>query len=180
MERTKELIAYHGTDEKNIPSIMKNGFKCKSNPKHWLGNGIYFYLDYDRAKWWSSSPTSLFGTGEENKNPAVIKVRICVDPEKIMDTRIRQDYNDLNEMFKEFFQEATEGGIVKDHIDNNQLRCSFFDWVHLNYGIDVFIAGFNKTKKRDLSDKFKIPYIEYQMCVFDNNLITYKELVKDD
>lgn len=184
MEQSKTITAYHGTDEKYLRDIMNNGFIVKHNPKHWLGNGIYFFLDYDIAKWWSHSPTNLFGTGEKNKKPVVIKVKVCSNPEKVLDTRIFDDYKELLDLYKEFFNELTKG-TISDSIGKEKLQCMFFDWVHSNYEIEIFIAGFDKTKtnsrnSNSLKYNFKIPYIEYQMCVFDNRLILQKESVKDD
>ena len=39
MGQTK-IIAYHGTDQSVVNDIMRNGFRCKPNKEHWLGEGI--------------------------------------------------------------------------------------------------------------------------------------------
>lgn len=182
MEHNGIITAYHGTDEKYLPDILKNGFKIKNNKHHWLGHGIYFYFDYELAKWWSHSPTSQFGN--QNDNPVVIKAEIKSNTKNTIDTRVLDDYKTLLEMYNEFFNELCMKGTVVEKINSKVLRCMFFDWVHNNYeNINVFIAGFEKKKKHknnnQLKGKFQIPYIEYQICVFDNNLIISKERMND-
>jgi len=51
----KEFIAYHGTDEKNIPSIFLNGFdpKIKSGYGSIFGSGVYLTPDLKYASTYS-------------------------------------------------------------------------------------------------------------------------------
>ena len=54
-------IGYHGTCSKYRYNIEKNGLdpaKCKHRDDHWLGQGVYFFDDYDKALWWASSISS--------------------------------------------------------------------------------------------------------------------------
>ena len=37
-----DLIAYHGTDFKNIESIIKDGY-VSSSEEEWFGRGVYFF-----------------------------------------------------------------------------------------------------------------------------------------
>ena len=50
-----EQILYHGTDEKNLISILSDDFRLTSNPVHghMYGKGIYFTNDIDRAIYYS-------------------------------------------------------------------------------------------------------------------------------
>ncbi len=179
MKFNEETIAYHGTDEKYLNDILNMGFKIKENKEHWLGNGIYFFLDYEVAKWWSNSPTKRFGNN--NEKPIVIKVNIVSNKENTIDTRYRKDYNELMEKYEKFTKEVLKKGQIVNNITINQLRCSFFDWLHSNYEVDILIVGFIKElKQKDLVDKFKIPYSEFQLCVFNDNLIVKKERVYEN
>lgn len=59
----KEL-GYHGTCTKHRYSIEKDGLdptKCKYRSDHWLGQGVYFFDDYERAQWWASNSSSQNG-----------------------------------------------------------------------------------------------------------------------
>lgn len=50
-----EQILYHGTDEKNLISILNDDFRLTSNPVHGhvYGKGIYFTNDIDKAIYYS-------------------------------------------------------------------------------------------------------------------------------
>ena len=44
-----KIVGYHNTESDNVDDIIANGFVCKKNEKHWLGQGIYFFNDADTA-----------------------------------------------------------------------------------------------------------------------------------
>jgi len=182
------LIAYHGTYAKFVPSILRDGFKCNKNEKHWLGNGIYFYMDLDLAKWWSNTPTKSFGPKSLNNgyksgdnNSIVLKAEIDSNEDNTIDTRKLENYQWLIDVYPEFEKESRELKVQYKSMES--LRCAFFDWLHSVYPVDVVIAGFNKPKKsktnykNQICDDFMIPYIEYQLCVFSNELISNVERV---
>ena len=45
------MILYHGTDQKNIQSILNDDFRLTNNPVHGhvYGKGIYFTNDIEKA-----------------------------------------------------------------------------------------------------------------------------------
>lgn len=57
-------FGYHGTCTKHQYSIENGGFdpaKCKYRSDHWLGQGVYFFDDYEKAQWWASNISSKNG-----------------------------------------------------------------------------------------------------------------------
>jgi len=42
---TDVMKGYHGTDNSNVNSIKNNNFKKREDNNHWLGNGLYFFID---------------------------------------------------------------------------------------------------------------------------------------
>lgn len=86
-----EFNAYHGTDQKCLHNITIDGFKCKENDEHWLGNGIYFFIEYDLAKWWALIKHSKFGNNVDT--PVVIEVELSCDSDDIVDLRVLENYN---------------------------------------------------------------------------------------
>lgn len=178
-EGQKLITAYHGTDENCVNDILNNEFIVKHNKTHWLGNGVYFYLERSLASWWANSPTKRFGTGKKNTSPAIIKVEIKCPEEQLLDTRSPSQYDELVELYETFIGELMSGGTLINGIDEDELRCSFFDWIVSNYEIDVFIVGFYRKRKDDddLRMKFRIYYNEYQLCLFNQSLIVTKERI---
>ena len=85
-------MLYHGTDLENAKKICKNGFRWKQNDEHWLGNGVYFYLDRDLAEWWTTNPSKIFGT--EIKVPCILSAEVSIKDERVLDLRNLQDYRE--------------------------------------------------------------------------------------
>ncbi len=54
-------VGYHGTCAKYRHNIDKEGLdpaKCKYRSDHWLGQGVYYFDDYDKALWWAANSSS--------------------------------------------------------------------------------------------------------------------------
>lgn len=183
------LDAYHGTDLSNVDSIMKSGFKCKPNKHHWLGNGIYFYMDYSLARWWTTNPSSTFGV--KIKKAAIIKCKICVKKYNTLDLRRLKDYTKFVEIYRnEFLPFLFRGDLIsinEDTIDTKTLRCTYCDYLSIKYKYKLIIGTFYlptqpymPTDYGKFFDTFNISYIESQICVFDTNIITSMELITED
>ncbi len=83
--------AYHGTDESVAQAIVENGFISRPNREHWLGEGIYFFLDKNLAEWWTTNPTKK--SGMRIQTPVVIECTFEIETDKIFDLRNLTDYN---------------------------------------------------------------------------------------
>ncbi len=168
------MMAYHGTNLKKAEKIQETGFKCKKNAAHWLGNGIYFYLDEELAAWWAKTPKREYGSSVVH--PVVIEADIAADDGNTIDTRILEHYNQLGRWFEKFYEQIESlGESVTKEMHSDQLRCVFFDWLHANTSVDVVVAAFPKKDAgymtKSPKQSFYLPYCECQMCVFENDLI---------
>ena len=189
MDSYVTLEAYHGTDLSNAESILKSGFKCKPNKHHWLGNGVYFYMDYSLARWWTTNPTNKFGV--RVKKAAIIKCKIFVRNNYILDLRKLNDYTKFVEIYRnEFLPFLFEGDLIsvtEDMIDTKTLRCTYCDYLNIKYKYKLIIGTFYlpnqpymPTEYGKFFNTFNISYIENQICVFDTNVISSMELVTED
>ena len=180
------LEAYHGTDISNVDSIIKSGFICKPNKQHWLGNGVYFYMDYSLAKWWTMNPTNKFGVNV-NKG-AIIKCKISVKEENVLDLRRLKDYTKFVDIYRNEFLPFLFCGELnskdKDSIDTKTLRCTYCDYLNIKYKYKLIIGTFYLPSQpympKDYGtffDTFNISYIEGQICVFDTKAIINKEVI---
>jgi len=189
MDSYVTLEAYHGTDLSNAESILKSGFKCLPNKHHWLGNGVYFYMDYSLARWWTTNPTNKFGV--RVKKAAVIKCNIFVKNNYILDLRRLKDYTKFVEIYRnEFLPFLFQGNLIsvtEDMIDTKTLRCTYCDYLNIKYKYKLIIGTFYlpnqpymPTEYGKFFETFNISYIENQICVFDTNIISSMELVTED
>lgn len=163
------LILYHGTDYEIAQTIMRDEFLVKKNDEHWLGNGIYFYIDDSLAKWWTSNPTKKHGS--TIKKPAIIKAMLIVPDNRVLDLRRKSDFDKLVEWELDYRTKCVEYASDED-INGYKYRCALFDDILNRRGIDVIIGGFdsknqpyNDTRTISLLKKLRITYTEIQVCV---------------
>ncbi|CRZ34433.1 poly(ADP-ribose) polymerase-like protein [Herbinix hemicellulosilytica] len=189
MDSNVIIEAYHGTDLSNAESILKSGFKCRPNKHHWLGNGIYFYMDFSLARWWTTNPTNKFGV--RVRTPAIIRCKLNVNNEYILDLRRLKDYTKFVEIYRnEFLPFLFKGDLIsvtEDMIDTKKLRCTYCDYLNIKYKYKLIIGTFYlpnqpymPTEYGKFFHTFNISYIENQICVFDTNVISSMELVTED
>lgn len=168
-----ELEMYHGTDHECAEKILENGFIHRENKNHWLGNGIYFYIDRSLAKWWTTNPTQKFGV--KITQPCILTVRQEIPTERILDLRSLEGYIDCINAYKEFMEIAQYNLSLNDEHDRSKIRCAFFDWIFFTYEIDCIIGTFYLVEQeylksepetiREVLRAFNLPYIETQVCV---------------
>jgi Poly(ADP-ribose) polymerase catalytic domain. len=179
------LEAFHGTDMKYVENIIKHGFLCKQNDSHWLGNGIYFYLDYSLANWWTTNPTNKFGV--KITDAAIIKCQIEVSENDILDLRKLSDYQTFVNIYRDDFLPFLQEGSLKNanhknhYVNIKKLRCTYCDYLNLYYNYKMIIGTFHLPKQPympskygKLYRKFDICYIESQICIFDQSIIINK------
>lgn len=165
------IESYHATDKTCCESIEKDGFKIRANEKHWITNGVYFFLDYSHAEWWARQEHKNFGV--KISEPAVIKVNILEEEKKICDSRKLNDYISLHREYLCFRKNLMQKGGVKNGTRLNKLNCAFFEFYKKKHKTNVFIIGFDKTQEKndELAQGMRMPYVEYQMCVCSSNVI---------
>jgi len=176
------LYLYHGTDALLANCIVKEGFRIKPNKSHWLGNGIYFYLDYSLAKWWTRKPSKNFGSKIEN--PAILKCSIDETKVNILNLLELDKYNQFCEEFEEEFWPIYSRRITKQIPYYTQVRCAYCDILKSMNNLDVIIGNFyvpnqpyRRQTKNELWNTFHLEYTETQVCVFDDNNIKIDEIV---
>ena len=177
-----EIICYHATDSEFASKIVNDKFVCRYNASHWLGNGIYFYQDVALAKWWTTNPSKQFGC--TINNPALVKCKISIDSNRVLDIRTLEGYNKYIEEFNNFFDIAYKyrpKGNKK--INFKKFRCIFFDYLFEQNKYDLLIAPFSANNQPYLSrsgnktfrENMHIIFTEEQICLSEQ----HQELILD-
>lgn len=183
------IEGYHGTDYLIAQKIAQDSFVFKYNEEHWLGNGVYFYLDFSLAEWWTSKPSKKFGA--DVYKPAIIKCSLSIDEDEVIDLRKLKDFLEFSKIYKnDFLPEVFSGRIACHGVNGNsifntkKLRCTYCDYLKTQYEIRAIIGTFHLPEQpyliEDYGDGFKrfdISYTETQICVFDQNIITDKKII---
>ena len=187
-------FGYHGTCSKYRYSIETHGLdpdKCKYRDDHWLGQGVYFFDDYDKALWWASTISSQNGNCGSVIFKSVIEasddVVLNLDDNSQLDKFMTEIINTTKEIEKEC------SGKMPIFEDKN-FRAVFFDYYKQKNGISVVIGTFQKdiagyTTKRSFDEKEKqkkimniigIKFKEGQICVSQKDCIKSTQLVYNE
>lgn len=176
--------AYHATDKSNVESIVEDNFIFEEKDTHWLGSGVYFFLDKSLAiSWGRNCPTKKYGS---INNPAIIEALISLDNDVVCDMRELKTYNYVKKAFDIFWQYAYRSHCTVSYNDDfiEKLECAFFNWLTKKLGIKCIICNFQKRSlpivKYELEDTFSrfcLAYVETQMCVKDaSHIVDRKEI----
>ncbi|MCM1297387.1 MAG: hypothetical protein NC311_17760 [Muribaculaceae bacterium] len=162
------IKVFHGTDYNLALQIQDSEFVVKKSDSHWLGNGIYFYVDEALAKWWTTNPTEKFGSSI--KDPAIIRSTISIDNSRILDLRKRDDYERFIRWEDEFNRLLIENR--NDDLDWHIYRCALFDSIFNYKDIDMIIGCFDANEQPYISEamfcllkKLHLAYPEVQVCI---------------
>lgn len=166
------LTVFHGTKTSVVKKIEQNGFIVKHNKEHWLGNGVYFFVDKELAKWWSSNPTRKFGL-QNKESASILEYELCIDEKvKVLDLRTLNGYKKFAKMFKDLHIIFAE--MIEDYDKMMPIQaviCSVFD-TFFAQGIEVIIGSYYIPKQPYLDNVdttlFKhtgLAYFEVQICV---------------
>ena len=189
----KEL-GYHGTCSKYQYSIEREGFdpdKSKYRDDHWLGQGIYFFDDYEKSLWWAKT------TSSQNNNCGSIVFESLI--EATDDVVLNQDDNhqldafmtEILHLLEDIQKECPEKMPI---FEEKKFRAVCFDYYKQTKGISVIIGTFRKdiagyTTKRNSRDKktqkkimniIGIQFNERQICVSQKNCIKSTKLVYNE
>ena len=176
-----QLTVYHGTDLEKAISIMNTGFVFNANPRHWLGNGVYFYLEESLAKWWTTNPSKVFGC--EIHNSRIIKAQIEIPDDKVLDLRNYETMKTTLLDFSDFFKTLIKSS-SKAEIDCNALTSAFFNFYKDRLHYEIIICDFRAENQpyyelNPIIKTLNIQYSETQICVVPTGLkyITKKEIL---
>lgn len=185
---------YHGTCSKHRYSIETDGLdpaKCKYRSNHWLGQGVYFFDDYEKALWWALNSSSLNG----NCGRVVFQSLIEANDEEVLNL---DDNSQLDHFLTETIHTLDEiqnecSGKMPIFEDNN-FRAVFFDYYKQKNGISVIIRTFPKDvagyttrrnteelkKQRKIMKIINIRFNERQICVSKKECIKATKLVYNE
>ena len=187
-------IGYHGTCLKHRHNIEKNGLdplKTKNRNDHWLGQGVYFFDDYDKAMWWATTISSK----NNNCGSIIFQSNIKAPDEEVLDL-------DDNKQLDVFMTKtiATLKEIQKDCqgqmpiFEDASFRAVFFDYYKEQNKISVIIKTFFKkiagyTMRRNYYEKklqekimdiTGIMFQERQICVSKKECIKSTKLIYNE
>lgn len=186
-------IAYHGTSSKHVDSIKNNGLDPKhshSREDHWLGQGVYFFDDYDKALWWA-------GCVSKNNDyyEAVFKAQITASDEEVLNLDDKCQLDKFIDYTIELSNHIGNECVGKMPVFNTDTaRAVYFDYYKNQYNVSVIIGTFTKPyagytefrnrnklcKQEEVLKKIGLSFLERQICVSKKEciqavMLVYKE-----
>lgn len=189
-----EEKGYHGTCSKYKYSIETEGFdpaKCKYRSDHWLGQGVYFFDDYEKALWWAGTISDQNG----NCGKVVFQSLIEAPDDEVLNLDDNHQLDSfLSELFNDWEEIEKSCGGTMPIFESKKFRAVYFDYYKHKNGISVIISTFQKdiagyTIKRNPLEKEKqkklmniigIRFKERQICVSKKECITSTKMVYDE
>ena len=187
-------VGYHGTCSKYKYSIEAEGFdpaKSKYRSDHWLGQGVYFFDDYEKALWWAGTISAHNGDCGKVIFQSVIEAPedevLNLDDNHQLDCFLSELISDWEEIKK-----SCDG--TMPIFENRKFRAVYFDYYKQKNGISVIISTFQKDiagytikrnplekeKQKKLMDIIGIRFKERQICVSKKECITLTKMVYDE
>lgn len=187
-------IGYHGTSENFRYSIEKDGLdpsKSKYRSDHWLGQGVYFFTDYDIAMWWANTTSSHNG----KCGALIYKSEINSPDNEVLDL---DKYSHVDKFYTEIIRnldaikECCKEKMPVFTYEN--CRAVFFDYYKIKNNISVVMGTFQKEcakytthrsreelgVQRQLMESLGVKYSEKQICVSKKDYITLTKLVYNE
>lgn len=152
------ITGYHGTSKENADNILlKQEFQKSLGSKEWLGNGIYFYSDFEDALKWAQM--------RYDNNGRVIHALIKADEQDILDYDTKMGMKFINTILEAY------PCIWSDTAQENQCRLANFIW-DTNPNIKVLKSSFPTIpSKRNFIKDFRKNRTE--LCVRNNENIIF-------
>ncbi|MBS1007802.1 hypothetical protein [Leuconostoc suionicum] len=186
------LNAYHGTDAESAKNILsERKFQFQSRDNHWLGDGVYFFIDdKDEAEWWSIMAVRHKNRhGSSVSQGAVLFVPIICEKSCILDL---DTYSD-GKIFEDFIESIIDkypnlsftlsDGQVKQFAETNDEHILMSQWLKLflAYKKDSWKAVMKSfpicsSKEKRNSNPFQMR--AKQLNIIDQKIINFDKIIK--
>ncbi|SHJ33342.1 hypothetical protein SAMN02745751_02305 [Dethiosulfatibacter aminovorans DSM 17477] len=174
-------ILYHGSEANRANSIFENQkFNTSKDDRHWLGDGVYFYIDkvlayrwiwnmYEKRHGEIISNNKLFG------KYGILNAEVTFLEDRVYNLKEIEFQNDFSRIKHIVMKKAAEGSKLSknDFVDGTVLNLMFNEFGYdKNYDIVIALFSNNKKNLSDLRFKSRIWYgTEEQVCVKNEKCI---------
>lgn len=172
---------FHGTTNIFADKIIsEKKFTFLERDDHWLGNGVYFFVDdYSKARWWANQACIRQRTNFKKHSPKATV--LFLDSYRIhKDKMLDLDKEDGREKIRIYINELEKQNvsITKGAATVEQRRASLIQLYVRYYNIKASKKTFVKdsTLKYQKLESFGIENNEVQFCIYDNSTINFDNL----
>lgn len=162
-------VGYHGTASNDIDNLIdnitKNGFIYEYRDNHWLGQGIYFFGEYEWAKQWARQPSN------RDKDKCIFEVEIFCDDENFLDLDLVSTNKKIAKQL-EYINKELKNDLKKHKFkDDHYKRCYYLDILKERYDYKIIKQTFPLVNKNKITQSIGIYISQIQFCVSSNENI---------
>lgn len=167
------MLAYHGTGLSNYEEIINTQqFIYKQRNNHWLGNGIYFFVDdYKRAQRWAEG-----NRPNKDTKPAVIETSFEFESTELLDLDKSNDLNKLDNFAREFITLLKRKRIQITDIDEHEFQCKLLDtFIYRNKNYQAICRTMNSSGNSNTGVSRFVPLAK-QLNIINSEKIDFDNL----
>lgn len=179
---------FHGSIEQSIDSIIKRkSFHVARRKDHWLGNGVYFFIDdISKAFWWATNARNKENKERQRKKlpptseeEAIIFFEIEIERKKLIDLDTEDDRDKLSKFIKEL--EGLQVQITVKGSEEHEALCALIDmYVAYSGNIDAVKYTFKSdtVTYKILDNHYGVGNNGVQLSLFNQSLLDFENCVK--
>ena len=151
-----ESIGYHQSSIDNAQSSVRwQSFHIGTRQNLWLGDGIYFWEQYNDAVWWDG----------RNKNPAIVSAHIKCQREFFLDLDNKDDKKELKKYYDLVSEEMKKADIDLKFLNDDLVTPFLCNYYKKTYDILLIRYSFPRTSGRP------------QMCATNTTILSNINMV---
>ncbi|MBL3731780.1 hypothetical protein JIN86_19605 [Lysinibacillus sp. HST-98] len=182
---------YHGTTSKNSNIIITNKeFTYEYREDHWLGNGVYFFIEDEmKGKWWARNAVKKEKRlTNETHEPVVIYIMVNVERRNLLNLNTEEGQKILKE-FNKFLKDNKKGIVIEKRAGETEVSkkrralCTLLDLLStsLDFKASCYLfGGSNIPNLFRLEGDYGLSNNNgNQLCVYDSSILdfnTYEEI----
>lgn len=159
------MLVYHGTGLSNYEEIIKTQqFIYQKRKNHWLGNGVYFFVeDFTRAKRWAEGKST---------DPVVIETEFDFESNELLDLDKSDDLNKLDDFARIFKTELQRNRVQIRDIDEHEFHCKLLDaFIYKNKNYQAICRTMNSTGNSQAGVSMFVPLAKQLNIVNSSKIV---------
>lgn len=169
----KYYDCYHGTGHVNYQNIQDSGgFTYKPRKNHWLGSGVYFFVDdFDKASWWAKN-----NRPDKKSRPVVLRTTLSFEDKELLNLDLEKDLNKLDSFAKQLLESLEEHKARLQGLDEHEWHCKLLDMFTRHHEVYGAIVRTVPTTQRKGPSRFQAQ--TKQLCVKNTAKIDLQNIEK--
>ena len=184
MLRLLETSVYwltHGTIKKYADKILEEKeFKIIERDDHWLGNGVYFFIeDIDKAIWWSGEAQKRYKRkyGDTEDKAVLLVKNFKTQTNELFDLDSEQSRNELNDAIK-IINKNEKYNFDFEGLTEDKKRAKIIEIYCLYRGYKATRFTFHRDPLPQHTELAEMGILnnERQICIYDQSLIDFDNI----